>query len=93
MPTGVWLGDAHPGRPPVRLEGLWDKCKDEPTAKGKPTTEATTKPTTKPTQEPKDTYYANCAEGPRGWCGSAAQNRPEYSTDLDRDGDGVACES
>jgi hypothetical protein len=64
-----------------------------------PTT-ATPKPkvTTKPapkvtTDEPEVAYYANCSEVRAAGADPIRVGDPGYSRKLDRDGDGVACES
>jgi hypothetical protein len=51
-------------------------------------------PTTDPTQEePADVYYASCAEAKRAGAAPLYRGEPGYRKGLDRDGDGVACES
>ncbi|WP_433795835.1 excalibur calcium-binding domain-containing protein [Actinoplanes sp. CA-252034] len=61
------------------------------TAKAKPTRTATTKPspTRKATKSAKPVYYADCDAAP----GELTRTDPGYRKALDRDGDGVACES
>jgi outer membrane biosynthesis protein TonB len=67
----------------------------------KPTVRPTTKkpPTTKPTQrvtttKPKPSvYYANCTAVRAAGAAPIHRGEPGYSSKLDRDGDGVACEN
>lgn len=73
-----------------------------PTVKAVPKPKATTKkpatkkPTPKATTtepEPEDVYYANCAAVRAAGAAPIHRGEPGYSRKLDRDGDGVACES
>lgn len=63
----------------------------------KPTVHRTTKPKPKPTK-PKPTKtaenvsYANCSEVRAAGAAPIYRGQPGYSSKLDRDGDGVACE-
>lgn len=43
-------------------------------------------------QAPQDVYYPNCAAARAAGAAPLYQGQPGYSTKLDRDGDGVACE-
>jgi hypothetical protein len=59
-----------------------------------PTSKATAKPKPKATTtEPEDVYYANCAAVRAAGAAPIHAGDPGYSRKLDRDGDGVACES
>ncbi|MFI1677029.1 excalibur calcium-binding domain-containing protein [Streptomyces sp. NPDC020607] len=52
-------------------------------------------PTPTPTTEsstPQDVYYENCDEARAAGAAPLYAGDPGYSLDLDRDGDGVACE-
>lgn len=58
----------------------------------------TTKPKPAPTKttdepEPVDVYYENCAAVRAAGAAPIRAGEPGYSRKLDRDGDGVACES
>lgn len=69
----------------------------KPTTK-KPTTKPSVKkPTTKPKPKPKPTvsevYYANCTAVKAAGADPIYRGQPGYSSKLDRDGDGVACEN
>ncbi|WP_020389598.1 excalibur calcium-binding domain-containing protein [Kribbella catacumbae] len=72
------------------------KATKKPTRK--PTVRVTTKPTPKPTK-PKptktaeDVYYANCSEVRAAGAAPIHRGEPGYSSKLDRDNDGVACEN
>jgi hypothetical protein len=60
----------------------------------KPKPKATTKPAPKATtDEPEVAYYANCSEVRAAGADPIRVGDPGYSRKLDRDGDGVACES
>lgn len=43
--------------------------------------------------EPPPGGYASCAQAAKDGQANLRQGEPGYSPDLDRDGDGVACES
>lgn len=62
----------------------------------KPTVRLTTKPQPKPKPTPTKTtaaaYYANCSEVRAAGAAPIHRGEPGYSSKLDRDGDGVACE-
>ena len=89
---------------PSKPAGLLSK---PPTTK--PTIKVTTKPTVKPTtQRPPTTrpttrvtttrpkpsvYYANCTEVRAAGAAPIHRGEPGYSSKLDRDGDGIACEN
>lgn len=49
--------------------------------------------TTGADEEPADVYYASCAEAKRAGAAPLHRGEPGYRKGLDRDGDGVACES
>jgi hypothetical protein len=51
------------------------------------------KPTLTKTSEPEPVYYANCSQVRAAGAAPIHRGDPGYSSDLDRDGDGVACES
>ncbi|MFS0839772.1 excalibur calcium-binding domain-containing protein [Paenibacillus sp. 1P03SA] len=55
---------------------------------------ATPKPTAKPKAEPKQSsvYFKNCSEAKAAGAAPIYEGEPGYSSKLDRDGDGVACE-
>ncbi len=55
-----------------------------------PTPIAEPEPAPAPVQS---TYYANCAQAKAAGAAPLYAGSPGYSTDLDRDGDGVACEN
>jgi hypothetical protein len=66
----------------------------------KPTVRVTTKPkptptSTKPrpTRTTEDVYYANCTEVRAAGAAPIRRGQPGYSSKLDRDNDGVACEN
>ncbi len=44
-------------------------------------------------EEPVDVYYANCTEAKRAGAAPLHRGEPGYRKALDRDGDGVACET
>jgi hypothetical protein len=46
-----------------------------------------------PAPVPADVYYANCTEAKAAGAAPILRGSPGYSSKLDRDGDGVACES
>jgi hypothetical protein len=51
-------------------------------------------PTTRPTTtKPTTTYYANCAAVRAAGAAPIHRGEPGYSRKLDRDGDGIACET
>ncbi|MDQ7903097.1 excalibur calcium-binding domain-containing protein [Phytohabitans sp. ZYX-F-186] len=59
-----------------------------------PAAPKTTKPPAPPPEdEPDDVYYASCAEAKRDGAAPLYRGDPGYRSGLDRDGDGVACES
>lgn len=43
--------------------------------------------------EPSSVYYGNCAEARRAGAAPLYRGEPGYRSGLDRDSDGVACES
>ena len=49
--------------------------------------------TTEAAQPPADVYYANCAEAKAAGAAPLHRGDPGYRPGLDRDGDGVACET
>ncbi|WP_327008523.1 excalibur calcium-binding domain-containing protein [Dactylosporangium sp. NBC_01737] len=49
--------------------------------------------TTEPADEKPAVYYANCAEAKRAGAAPLHRGEPGYRKALDRDGDGVACET
>ncbi|WP_256217377.1 excalibur calcium-binding domain-containing protein [Paenibacillus sp. OV219] len=63
-------------------------------APAKPIAKPTPKPTTtpKPATKPSSAYYKNCAAVRAAGKAPLRQGQPGYSTKLDRDHDGVACE-
>jgi hypothetical protein len=67
----------------------------KPTVKPTPTAKPTVKPSTKPTVKPSpvEVFYANCREVRRAGKAPLRSGDPGYSSSLDRDDDGVACES
>ena len=59
-----------------------------------PTPKATPKPTPKATPKPKPAvYYANCTEVREAGADPIRRGQPGYGSHLDRDGDGIACET
>ena len=48
--------------------------------------------TPEPQPEPKKEYYANCKEAKAAGAAPLYRGDPEYREELDRDGDGTACE-
>jgi len=66
------------------------KPKTKATIKPKP--KATAKATVKPKPKPKAVRYANCAAARAAGAAPLHRGDPGYSSRLDRDGDGVACE-
>lgn len=62
------------------------KAKPKPKSKPKPRPKATT-------AKPRSVYYANCAAVRAAGAAPIHSGDPGYSRKLDRDGDGVACES
>ncbi|MEJ4100878.1 excalibur calcium-binding domain-containing protein [Corynebacterium mastitidis] len=46
-----------------------------------------------PVEAPASTYYANCSQAKAAGAAPLYAGSPGYSTDLDGDGDGVACEN
>ncbi|QGQ95882.1 MBL fold metallo-hydrolase [Paenibacillus psychroresistens] len=66
----------------------------KPTVKAttKPTPKATAKPTSKPAVVQGDVYYKNCTAVRDAGADPIYEGDPGYSSKLDRDGDGVACE-
>ncbi|MFI5712306.1 excalibur calcium-binding domain-containing protein [Kribbella sp. NPDC051620] len=74
-------------KPPKRISA--------PKPTRKPTTHrTTTKPKPKPTatKTTASAYYANCTEVRAAGAAPIHRGEPGYSSKLDRDGDGVACE-
>lgn len=67
----------------------------KPPVSKKPPAPKTTKPKPPPPpdDEPDDVYYANCAEVRAAGAAPLHRGEPGYRSGLDRDGDGVACES
>lgn len=73
------------------------------TTTGPPTTTTTVKPTTTtakpatttvpPTTATTGVYYANCTEAKAAGVAPLYRGQPGYRDALDRDGDGVACET
>lgn len=61
------------------------------TAKPKPKLKPKPRRTTEQPYEP-EVYYANCTEVRAAGAAPIYRGQPGYSGDLDRDGDGVACE-
>ncbi|MFC4071948.1 excalibur calcium-binding domain-containing protein [Actinoplanes subglobosus] len=61
----------------------------------KPTKKATTKPAPEITEEDEeeDSYYANCSAARAAGAAPLYAGEPGYRRALDRDGDGVACDS
>lgn len=51
-----------------------------------------TRTTLPPREDKKAVYYANCAEAREAGAAPIRRGKPGYSSDLDRDGDGVACD-
>lgn len=76
-------------------------AKPSPSATKTPTPSPTTAlPTTTvppaatpPPPPPQSVYFANCAEAKRAGAAPLHRGEPGYRSGLDRDGDGVACES
>lgn len=62
-----------------------------PTRNSKPKPKPRPHRTTEEPYEP-DVYYANCAEVRAAGAAPIHLGQPGYSTDLDRDGDGTACD-
>ena len=55
---------------------------------------STAPPTTKPpTTQPAGVYYASCSEAKAAGAAPHRRGDPGYRSGLDRDGDGVACET
>ncbi len=57
------------------------------TARPRPTT------TEAPASVPSDNSYANCSEAKAAGAAPISRGEPGYSSSLDRDDDGIACES
>ncbi|GGC61344.1 DUF1524 domain-containing protein [Hoyosella rhizosphaerae] len=57
-----------------------------------PELEATIEPDTKPAQAPSNVYYKNCTAAREAGAAPIYAGQPGYRSELDRDGDGVACE-
>ena len=55
-------------------------------------TTTTAKPVTTTTAKPVTTYYANCAAVRAAGAAPIHRGESGYSSSLDRDGDGIACE-
>lgn len=64
-----------------------------PKPKPKPTATATAKPNPKPVASTPSLYYANCDAVRAAGKAPLDRGEPGYRSGLDRDGDGVACES
>jgi competence protein ComEC len=58
----------------------------------KPTPKATAKPTSKPAVEQSNVYYQNCTAARAAGVTPLYEGDPGYSSKLDRDHDGIACE-
>lgn len=68
------------------------------TTKASPRPARTTPPRKQPPPPPEpepepDAYYANCAEARAAGAAPLYRGEPGYRSGLDRDGDGVACET
>ncbi|WP_237163528.1 excalibur calcium-binding domain-containing protein [Paenibacillus sp. BIHB 4019] len=70
------------------------KPTESPEATAKPTVKPTEKPTPEPTIEPVEefVYYKNCSAVRAAGAAPLYEGDPGYSTKLDRDRDGIACE-
>ncbi|MEU9704879.1 excalibur calcium-binding domain-containing protein [Streptomyces sp. NPDC047981] len=77
------------------------KLRPEPSESPKPTASPTPKPKPKPTtaapeptrDEPDNVYYKNCTAVKAAGAAPIRRGDPGYAKHLDRDGDGVGCES
>lgn len=58
-----------------------------------PTPKRTTPPAPPKTTAPGDAYYANCAAAKAAGAAPLYRGQPGYRSALDRDNDGVACET
>ncbi len=64
-----------------------------PTTTAPTTTTTTRPPTTKPTVASTGVYYANCTEAKAQGAAPLYRGQPGYRLALDRDDDGIACET
>lgn len=83
---------------PAGVASVPKKTTKPPTARAttaKPTVRRTTQPTREPTATKSSTsvYYANCSEVRAAGAAPIRRGDPGYSSKLDRDGDGIACET
>jgi outer membrane biosynthesis protein TonB len=67
------------------------KATTEPKSSPKPTSKPKTTP--KPKPEPEPVSYANCTEVREAGAAPIREGEPGYSTKLDRDRDGIACDT
>ncbi|MEV0214392.1 excalibur calcium-binding domain-containing protein [Micromonospora sp. NPDC050695] len=87
--------------PSVRVDQLADivtasPAADQTEAAAKPTTTAPRKPAPKPTRtssQPKAPYYKNCDAVRAAGADPLYPGEPGFRAELDRDGDGEACET
>lgn len=89
VPGGITEASPTPAPAPAATKTGTPKA--TPTPKPK----ATPKPTPKPKATPKPkpvVSYANCTEVRAAGAAPIHRGDPGYSSELDRDGDGVACE-
>lgn len=64
-----------------------------PTIQNPPATTAAPVPTTTASLSPSGASFANCSEAKAAGAAPISRGEPGYSSKLDRDGDGVACET
>lgn len=96
------LGDCD-GQKAFTDEDAWpapgegDNVKTEPAPKPKPkpkkAPEPVEEPAPEPEPEPKSEYYENCSAARAAGAAPVRRGDPGYGDHLDRDGDGVACET
>ncbi|MEU5773441.1 excalibur calcium-binding domain-containing protein [Streptomyces venezuelae] len=84
-PTVTETETAEASKPAVNDESpdASERTTDSPEPTATPTTESSSQ---------QDAYYANCDEARAAGAAPLYAGDPGYSADLDRDGDGVACE-
>lgn len=76
---GVWQG---------RFQEPWEYRRNP----ANPPSAGTPRPSSPPTPSPSSVYYRNCSEARAAGAAPIYQGQPGYRRELDRDGDGVACE-
>jgi len=87
-----WQQDICPELPGTFTPAPPPKAKPT-TTKPKPTTTKPKPTTTTTTTKPKPVYYANCAAARAAGAAPLHRGEAGYRDQLDRDGDGVACET